>query len=217
MLFDVFEVREFLRFVKIFHVKCGEDACPNRKMMIVSSLSKNYRKKHSFRAFQRLSPSHRIPLTCLSRSTYSSTTTKEESERVENSHLSVAEEFMTENYTQTDIAHSLREHYGWQAPVVLRGACLNTEAEKKWDDLDYLKSKVGEHTICEVEIGSSYNDPEMVKPQIPFGQYLDYIRLFEDKYGRDTLKQKPNPEEMVSSTYNMLVIYYDSWFLLCIT
>eukprot|EP00594_Rhizosolenia_setigera_P003083 CAMPEP_0178946906 /NCGR_PEP_ID=MMETSP0789-20121207/4545_1 /TAXON_ID=3005 /ORGANISM="Rhizosolenia setigera, Strain CCMP 1694" /LENGTH=283 /DNA_ID=CAMNT_0020626949 /DNA_START=180 /DNA_END=1031 /DNA_ORIENTATION=+ len=111
---------------------------------------------------------------------------------------------MTENYTQTDIAHSLREHYGWQAPVVLRGACLNTEAVKKWGDLEYLESKVGEQTICEVEIGSSYNDPDMVKPQIPFGQYLDYIRLFEDKYGRDTLKQKPNSEEMVYLAQNEL-------------
>ena len=50
---------------------------------------------------------------------------------------------------------------------------------------DYLMNAVNENTYCEVEMGSSsYNDPNMIKPEIPFLDYIQYMRLFESKYGK---------------------------------
>jgi len=108
--------------------------------------------------------------------------------------------------TQDDIANALREHFSWKTPVIIRAAVLSSDACRKWTNLEYLQTTVGENTPCEVEIGAGYNDPSISKPSIPFESYIDYIRLFEETYyvDDDGSRPVPPPEEMVYCAQNVL-------------
>jgi len=135
--------------------------------------------------------------------------------------ISLAEEFLPNDCTQEDIAKSLQEHYEWHTPVILRNVVTDSTACQKWKNLDYLVEAVGEDVFCEVEIGKGYNDPHMTKSRIPFEEYIQYIRLFENLYGKqdkqrhknDDTTNLPKPEEMIYLAQNEMFKGLESDFV----
>jgi hypothetical protein len=120
----------------------------------------------------------------------------------------VAEENLTANSNQQDIADALRPHYKNQTPVVLRGAIVTAPAIEKWQSLDYLQETVGDDEMGCVEIGGSYGSIDADRPEIPFVDYLQYIQLFEERHGRHgnddswDLTNVPPKEELVYMAQN---------------
>ena len=44
---------------------------------------------------------------------------------------------------------------------------------------------MGEDTPCTVEIGGSYSNHDLERPEICFGDYIQYMKLFHEQYGDD--------------------------------
>ena len=113
---------------------------------------------------------------------------------------------------QTDIAQTLSPYYKSQTPVVLRSMLSKSDAYYCWKSLDYLNAAVGGNTPVYVEIGGTYADANVQKPEISFGEYIEYMRQFENKYGdgNDTesemtkSEQQPPPHEIVYLAQNDL-------------
>lgn len=58
------------------------------------------------------------------------------------------------------------------------------DVSSRWRDLEYLKETVGPSRLVEVEIGGSYSSGNVERPEIPFDEFINYMELFEEKYGR---------------------------------
>ena len=86
---------------------------------------------------------------------------------------------------QSAIAAALSPHYESQSPLVIRGAYAKSDAYYCWKSLDYLNVAVGPDTPCYVEIGGSYADSKVEKPEVSFGEYIRYMKKFEERYGND--------------------------------
>lgn len=113
---------------------------------------------------------------------------------------------------QTDIAQALAPHYKSQTPAVLRAMLSKSDAYYCWKSLDYLNAAVGGDTPVYVEIGGSYADANVQKPEISFGEYVQYMRQFENKYGDgndmeieiNEPEKQPPPHEIVYLAQNDL-------------
>jgi lysine-specific demethylase 8 len=111
--------------------------------------------------------------------------------------------------TQTEIANVLRPHFEDQKPVLLKGINANHDAITNWKNLDYLIAAVGEDTHCTVEIGGSYSNADMERPDICFGDYIQYMKLFQERYESNADDEKvkvdqPNRKELVYLAQNDL-------------
>jgi lysine-specific demethylase 8 len=122
----------------------------------------------------------------------------------------VAHENMTAVHSsQQDIADALRPHYKNQTPVVLRGAIGTAPAIDSWQSLEYLQETVGDDAMG-VEIGGTYGSVTAERPEIPFGAYIQYLQLFEERHGRHgndhpwDLTNVPPQEELVYMAQNDL-------------
>lgn len=110
---------------------------------------------------------------------------------------------------QTTIAQALAPQYKTQTPVVLRSMLSKSDAYYCWKSLEYLHAAVGGDTPVYVEIGGSYADANVEKPEISFGEYMEYMRQFENRYGdRNDMEieseQQPSPHEFVYLAQNDL-------------
>ena len=120
---------------------------------------------------------------------------------------------------QTVIAQALAPHYKSQTPVVLRSMLSKSDAYYCWRSLDYLQAAVGGDTPVYVEIGGSYADKNVDKSEIAFGEYIEYMRQFENRYGdgldteneRKESEEQPPPHEIVYLAQNdlPLALYND--------
>lgn len=99
-----------------------------------------------------------------------------------------------------------------QQPLVVRGAVSDTPAIDAWKSWDYWQETVG-HEIAQVEIGGSYantsaeQDEGSSRAEIPVEAYLQYLKLFEERFGRansNSNEPAPKPEEMVYMAQNDL-------------
>jgi lysine-specific demethylase 8 len=84
---------------------------------------------------------------------------------------------------QTLIAQALSPPYKSQTPVLLRSVLSKSDGYYCWKSLDYLQAAVGSDTPVYVEIGGSYANTDVQKPEITFGEYVEYMRHFEQRYG----------------------------------
>mmetsp|Transcript_2412 Transcript_2412/g.3523 ORF Transcript_2412/g.3523 Transcript_2412/m.3523 type:complete len:330 (-) Transcript_2412:308-1297(-) len=91
----------------------------------------------------------------------------------------VTETILSSTSSETQIADAIRPGFTLQNPVVVRSSSLSIcDAVKSWSSLDYLTLSVGDNTMCEVEIGAGYNDTDGMRPEIPFGAYIEYLDQF---------------------------------------
>jgi hypothetical protein len=83
-----------------------------------------------------------------------------------------------------ELADKFRSFYNGEVhvPVILRGAVKDCTALQKWKDLDYLVERVKPERVCDVEVGA-YNQGD--KLTIRFDQFVDYIRMWKEKYEDD--------------------------------
>ena len=122
---------------------------------------------------------------------------------------------------QIQLSNTLRPFHSTQDPVLIRNFTPNfnldhkkhpyqesdndnhnrCNAITKWKDLDYLESLIGYDTKCFVEMGKSYNS-SMGRPEIPFGDYLSYMRLFHEQFG----SIEPDNDDIVRAE-DMVIIY----------
>uniref|UniRef100_A0A7S4IF80 JmjC domain-containing protein n=1 Tax=Odontella aurita TaxID=265563 RepID=A0A7S4IF80_9STRA len=119
----------------------------------------------------------------------------------------IDEAALTPDCSQRDIANALRENYKSQTPLLVTGAFAKSDPIYLWKSREYLRAAVGEHTLCNVEIGLSYNDPNSERPEISFGEYLLYLQMFEDKYPQEQgeeNKADPPSDELIYLAQNDL-------------
>lgn len=122
---------------------------------------------------------------------------------------------------QIQLSNTLRPFHSTQNPVLIRNFTPNfnsahkkhpyQESENdnynhcyaitKWKDLNYLESLIGYDTKCFVEMGKSYNS-SMGRPEIPFGDYLSYVRLFHEQFGS---RESDNDDEILHSEDTVIV------------
>lgn len=77
-----------------------------------------------------------------------------------------------------------------QKPLILKQLVCNSEARKKWHDLNYLKSKVieyGAECSVPVEIGGHYMSKQMQCPHVNFIEFIDYLIQLQQQVKNEDL------------------------------
>lgn len=87
---------------------------------------------------------------------------------------------------ETEIANHIQPYFQLQTPCVFKDLNSKSDAFFCWKSLDYLRMAVGEDTPCHVEFGGPYNATSKEKNgnnllQISFGDYIDYMTLFQQQ------------------------------------
>ena len=133
----------------------------------------------------------------------------------------IAEETILESSrSEEELALAIRPYYESQTPVVLRGAVKHAPAIQSWMSLDYLQDAVDPDASGYVEIGGTYGSADMERPDIPFDQYILYLKLFHERHGavgpdidpwinpmqdnENDAGSQPSPEELVYMAQNDL-------------
>lgn len=109
--------------------------------------------------------------------------------------------------TQREIADAVRPYFIKQYPLLLKWPNIDCDAVRCWKSLDYLRMKVGEDVPCTVEIGGSYSNPDMERPEITFGEYIQYMKLFHEQYGEEgsrSCENEPDAKNLVYLAQNDL-------------
>jgi hypothetical protein len=108
---------------------------------------------------------------------------------------------------QAALADSIRPYFEQQTPVILRGASSSSEAPAlhRWQNLtttwpDYLPP----HQMGGVEIGGSYSSDSTDRAEIPMLDYLQYLRLFEERHGAEGAA---DPWELPSTISSEELVY----------
>jgi [histone H3]-dimethyl/trimethyl-L-lysine36 demethylase len=96
----------------------------------------------------------------------------------------------------------LEPYFLRKQPVVLRGAVSNQSAIQLWKSWDHLEQIVDGNTTVAVEIGGNYASTE--KNEIRFGDYISYLRFFEERYGRSS-EILPSATDLVYLAQNEVV------------
>lgn len=100
---------------------------------------------------------------------------------------------------------AVRPYFLSKHPVVVRQAMMAAPAVQNWKDWSYIERKVDLEAICHVEIGGgNYSRSSNQRAEIRLGDYLAYLRLFEERYGRSGGTQPAN-EDLVYLAQNDLV------------
>ncbi len=91
----------------------------------------------------------------------------------------------TGDSSNDDLADIIRPYFEKQTPVVLRGATAKAPAIHRWPNL----TTTWGHDLsldqrAAVEIGGSYSSTKSDRAEIPIHNYLDYLKLFEERHGR---------------------------------
>jgi len=102
-------------------------------------------------------------------------------------------------HDKQSLVETIRPYIENQSPVVLRGAVTHASAIGRWKSWDYFETVVDADTTCHVEVGGNYSQSQ--RADIRFGDYLAYLRFFEERYGRSGDITPPN-EELVYLAQN---------------
>ena len=114
-------------------------------------------------------------------------------------------ELLSSKSTQTEIANALRPHFEAQSPVLLKSPNVNSDALHSWESLEYLRKTVGDDEPCLVEIGGSYSNSNVERPEIMFGDYIQYMTMFQELYGDGAVADDdPKANELVYLAQNDL-------------
>ena len=109
----------------------------------------------------------------------------------------------TNDSIQTEFANAIRPYFLHQRPVLIKNYYQSfTPALQHWTRREYLLEKVGASTHCSVEIGGSYSDLSIDRPEITFGDFLHYMNLWEERH--DLKGEDPRKEELVYMAQNDL-------------
>jgi hypothetical protein len=73
-------------------------------------------------------------------------------------------------------------------PVVIKDISKDWKARALWQDLEALKSRVGDRAVP-VEIGTTYMDPNLIKNSVAFDLFLHYLQQHE----LNEVEQPTNP------------------------
>ncbi len=110
--------------------------------------------------------------------------------------------------TQDQMTEIVRPHCQSQTPVLLRHAVQDMPALQTWTSWDYLEQAAGSDTACFAELGGNYATTPAAETRchIPFGDYISYLRLFEERHGRrpTNASTTPSSEELVYMAQNDL-------------
>lgn len=79
------------------------------------------------------------------------------------------------------IADLLRPYYDSQTPVILENYARAWPAVSQWTNWDYLRQRVGEDWLCDVEMGAYNNNNNNERLSIPFGGFIDYLTLYREQ------------------------------------
>lgn len=100
---------------------------------------------------------------------------------------------------------AVRPYFLSKHPVVVRQAMIAAPAVQNWNDWSYFEQKVDLGAVCHVEIGGgNYSRSSDQRAEIRLGDYLGYLRLFEERYGRSGGTPPPN-DDLVYLAQNDLV------------
>lgn len=100
---------------------------------------------------------------------------------------------------------AVRPYFLSKHPVVVRQAMIAAPAVQNWNDWSYFEQKVDLGAVCHAEIGGgNYSRSSDQRAEIRFGDYLAYLRLFEERYGRSGGTPPPN-DDLVYLAQNDLV------------
>ncbi len=119
----------------------------------------------------------------------------------------ISVEVLSPTSTQEEVANAVRPYFHRQLPVLLQGlnSISNCRAMESWSSLDYLQSKVGEDTPCFVEVGGSYANSDVQRPEITVGDYILYMKMFQDKYERSDEGNSCEDQHSISPKQGELV------------
>lgn len=84
-------------------------------------------------------------------------------------------------------------------PVVIRGAVLDASAIQRWKEWDHFENIINTETPCHVEVGGNYAQSQ--RCDLHFGDYITYLRLFQERHGRSGATAPP-PQELVYLAQN---------------
>jgi len=102
-----------------------------------------------------------------------------------------------ERFRAEELASIVRPCFEKQQPVVVRGAVAKAPATSLWSSWDYWEeATIGENNsnnndndsadpLVAVEIGGSYGSEGSERAEIPWSAYLRFLRLFEERHGRE--------------------------------
>lgn len=100
----------------------------------------------------------------------------------------------------------LRPYFEKQQPLVIKDAlstnATNAAAMGNFQDWNYLEELVDTLSDCRVEIGGNYSRSQIA--DVPFVDFLSFMRMFEDKFGRklEENKQGDPPSDLIYLAQN---------------
>jgi hypothetical protein len=109
---------------------------------------------------------------------------------------------------QTALAAIVKPYHENQQPVVVRGVVTEAPATTLWSSWDYWhettttmatatgEKRNGEDPMVAVEIGGSYGLNGSERAEIPFSAYLQFLKLFEERHGRNGSLQLPGGDKI---------------------
>ena len=107
-------------------------------------------------------------------------------------HMPMAEvQGPTNNDTSSGLADAIRPQFDNKTPMVFRGACQSMPAFQKWSDSSYFPETLPPSETGAVEIGGSYSSGQTDRAEIPIQDYLQYLKLFEERHGRQGSAENP--------------------------
>ncbi len=112
------------------------------------------------------------------------------------------------HHSHEQITELVRTHFESQTPVLLRHAAQQLPATRNWTSWEYLEETAGFDTPCFAEIGGNYatTSADETRCHIRFGDYISYLRFFEERHGRRATNQEtpPSVQELVYMAQNDL-------------
>lgn len=128
----------------------------------------------------------------------------------------VTVENLDKKHLQSELQSIVGPYHQRQQPLVVRRVVKETPATKLWSSWDYWESTtIGTDNgdpLVSVEIGESYGKEGSERAEIPFSAYLQFLRLFEERHGRNgslpgVAGESPIPsEELVYMAQNDLLV-----------
>lgn len=105
------------------------------------------------------------------------------------SNEALPEVLLNSPFTNEKFVSAFRPYYEIESPVKIVCGQTHFPASEIWNDIDYLRQKIGD-VVCDVEIGSSEGD----KASIPFEHYALYLRMWKDRYESNDTQDLPTDQ-----------------------
>ena len=100
------------------------------------------------------------------------------------------------------LTNLMRSSFDDQTPLVLRNMLSTPKNSRALVDLfpnwDYWEDRVDEATDCHVELGGNYSQSQIA--DVPFAEFLSYLRFFEERFGRSPATNPGGPDNLPESS-----------------